>query len=114
MEEKDKRPVSVIDQAKEYAKTNVKLAKYEALDKGSSVAGEIITDVAQIICFLFIIGFASLTLGFYLSDILGSFWAGFGCVFVLFLVIFLGTKIFKKNIEKTVVNSVVRKFFKHL
>lgn len=114
MKEKDERPSSVIDQSKEYAKTNIKLAKYEALDKGSSVAGEIITDVAQVICVLFIIGFASLTLAFYLSDVLGSFWAGFGCVFVLFLAIYFGTKIFKKTIEKNITNSVIRKFFKHI
>ena len=111
--EADKNPEPfIIDQLKEYAETRLKLAKYEAIDKGSAFAADIIADVALICCVLLAFLFASITLGFYLATVLGSDWAGFGCVTALYLLVAILVKVFKKSFEKPIVNAFIKKFFK--
>jgi len=114
MDAKNNKQPSVITQLKEYAETHIKLAKYEAIDKSSSIIGELIADMVQVICILLITVFASLTLAFYLASILDSLWAGFGLVLLMYLLIFFFVRMFKKKIEKPIINAVVHKFFKHI
>jgi len=115
MKEEDKTPPQpILAQLKEYIDTQVKLAKLEVIDKGSGIIGEVLADLIQVICILFLMLFASITLGFFLADLVKSEWMGFGMVFILYLLIFLFIRLFKRAIEKPVINAVVRKFFKHL
>jgi|SRR3569833_2241075 len=115
MKEDDKTPPQpILAQLKEYIDTQVKLAKLEVIDKASGIIGEVLADLIQAICVLFLILFASFTLAFFLADLVKSEWIGFGIVFIFYLLIFLFIRIFKGSIEKPVINAVVRKFFKHL
>jgi hypothetical protein len=101
----------VIDQVKAYAETRLKLAKYQAIEKGSSVIAEIVADVVMAFCFLLAFLFASITLACFLAVVLGSYWAGFGCVALLYLLIAIAVIMFKKSIEKPLINSIIKKFF---
>ncbi len=112
MEEAKKETPPIIDQLKEYAETRIKLAKYQAVEGGASLAASIIADVVTIISMVLAFIFASFTLAFYLSDVLHSYWMGFGCVALLYLIIAIAIKVNKKNLEKPIINAFIRKIFK--
>jgi hypothetical protein len=102
----------IIGQLKSYLSTRVRLAKYQAIEKGTSVAADIIADTVLIFCFILTFVFASVTLAFFLAEILGTNWEGFGCVTLLYLFVTVGVMIFKKNLERPVINMLIKKLLK--
>jgi hypothetical protein len=112
MEEKKETPPPLIGQLKEYVETRIKLAKLQAIDGSSRVAASLIADFAVVITLVLSFVFASLTLAYYLSDVLGTNWMGFGCVAILYLLIALVMKLNKKRIERPIANEFIQKIFK--
>ena len=112
MEDKKETPPPIIDQLKEYVETRLKLAKLQAIEGSSSFAASIIADFAVVITLVLAFIFASLTLAYYLSDVLGTNWMGFGCVAILYLLIALVIKLNKRRIEKPIANEFIQKIFK--
>ena len=112
MEDKKEPQPPIIDQLKEYAETHIKLAKYRAIEGGTSIAASIIADVVVIFCMLWAFIFASITLGFYLSSLFHSDWEGFGCVALMYLIIALVVKYNRKSLERPVINAIIQKIFK--
>ena len=106
-------PPPIIDQLREYAETRIKLAKYQAIEGGTSIAASIIADVVTIISMVLAFIFASFTLAFYLAQVLTSYWEGFGCVALIYLIIALAVKYNKKSLEKPVGNAIIQKIFKN-
>ncbi|MDB5030191.1 phage holin family protein [Mucilaginibacter sp.] len=114
MEEAKKEPQPpLIDQLKEYAEIRLKLAKYKAIDGGSTIFAGLIADVVVAISMVLAFIFASFTLAFYLSQLLDSLWEGFGCVALIYLLIAIIIKVNKKSIEKPIANAFVHKIFKN-
>lgn len=113
MEAKKDTQTPLIDQLKEYAETRIKLAKYKAIDGGSSVVASIIADVVVVISMVFAFVFASFTLAFYLADVFNSLWKGFGCVALIYLLIAVLFKVNKAALEKPIANKFIQKFFKN-
>jgi len=105
-------PPPLVDQLKEYAETSIKLAKYRAIEGGTSIAASMIADVVTIICIAFAFIFASITLAFYLAYVWGSLWEGFGCVALIYLLIAIIVKLNKKSLEKPVINVLIQKILK--
>jgi len=103
----------IIDQLKEYAETRIKLAKYQAIEGGSSFAASLIADVVVIGSMVLAFMFASFTLAFYLADVLGANWKGFGCVAIIYLLISFAVKLNKKSFEKPIANTFIQKIFKN-
>ncbi|MBC7400538.1 MAG: phage holin family protein [Mucilaginibacter sp.] len=103
----------LFDQLKEYAEIRFKLAKYQAVDGGSAIFASLIADVVVAISMLLAFVFASFTLAFYLAEVLQSYWGGFGCVALLYLLIATFIKVYKRTIEKPIANAFVRKIFKN-
>ena len=103
----------IIDQLKEYAETRIKLAKYQAIEGGSSFAASLIADGVAIGSMLLAFIFASFTLAFYLADVLGANWKGFGCVAIIYLLISVAVKLNKKSLEKPIANTFIQKIFKN-
>jgi hypothetical protein len=103
----------LIDQLKEYLETRLKLAKYKAIDGSSTVVASIIADVVVIISMVLAFIFASFTLAFFLSGLLGSYWQGFGCVTLLYLLIAVVLKINRHGFERPIANAFIQKFFKN-
>jgi hypothetical protein len=112
MEDKKETPPPIIDQLKDYAETRIKLAKYQAIEGGSTVAASIIADVIIVISLVLAFIFASCALAFYLGKLFGAEWIGFGCVALLYLVISMVIKVKKPGIEKRIANEFVQKIFK--
>jgi 4-hydroxybenzoate polyprenyltransferase len=111
MEAKNETPPPIIDQLKDYAETRIKLAKYQAIEGGTSIAAGLIADVAVFISSVLAFIFASVTLALYLGKVLGAYWAGFGCVAIIYLMIALVVKANKKKLEKPIVNAIIQKIF---
>lgn len=104
---------SVIKDLKDYFETRYKLLKYEAIDKGSSMIADIITDIILIVIYMLAVVFFSITIALCLGRLLGSVWMGFGCITVVYLVISLFHRLFKTAIENALIRSLAAKLFKH-
>jgi Putative Actinobacterial Holin-X, holin superfamily III len=112
MEDQKETPPPIIDQLKDYAETRIKLAKYQAVEGGSSILASLIADTVAIISMAFAFIFASITLAFYLAYKFDSLWEGFGCVAIIYLLIAVILKINKKRLERPLVNAFIHKIFK--
>ena len=111
-ENKEKDIEAILLDAKEYIDTRIEYTKLSFVEKGAKLVADLITNTTVIICFVLSFLFASFTLALYLSDVLGSYAKGFGCVAVIYLflsIIVLLTK--DKYIEKVLVNLFIRKYF---
>jgi hypothetical protein len=113
MEEAKKEPQPVFDQLKDYAEIKLKLAKYKAIDSGSTIFASVIADVVVAISALLAFIFASFTLAFYLAEVFQSDWKGFGCTALIYLLIAVIIKYNKSGFEKPIANAFVMKFFKN-
>jgi hypothetical protein len=102
----------IIDQLKEYFETRVKLAKYKAVEKGSSFIASIIVDLIVILIAAVTFLFASFTLALYLADVFHSYWKGFGTVAGFYLIIVFIILMAKNTFEKPIINVFIRKIFK--
>lgn len=112
MEEKKNTPPPIIDQLKEYADTQIKLAKYEAMDQGSRLAANFAVDLIIGVCFVMAFFFLSMALAFVISRLLGSYWAGFGVMAGVYLIIALIIYSRKGKLGPPLANMFIRNFFK--
>ncbi|UKT62588.1 phage holin family protein [Pedobacter mucosus] len=97
-------------------KTNLELRgeyiKVKAVQQVSEIAADVITNTFVIICFILAFLFGSITLGFFLSDLLKSYALGFGGLTIFYVL--LATVVFgsrSRFIEKALVNLAIRKYF---
>lgn len=112
MEEQKEQTQSIIDQLKEYVETRITLAKYKAIEQGTSAVAGIIVTLATIIIGLLAFLFASITLALYLGHVLGSNWQGFGIVTAFYLLIVIIILAAKTSFEKSIINGFIKKIFK--
>lgn len=111
MEEKKDTPPPLFDQLKDYADTQLKLAKYEAIDRSSKFMASFITDMLVAVIFVLAFLFISFAIAFVLSRLLGSNWAGFGCMAGIYIIIGLIIIWQKDKIQGPLVNLFIKKFF---
>lgn len=113
MEEDDIDPQKIFDKIKEYVKVRTELSILTAIDKGTQLFANLLTDGLVIILIVLSGLFASLALGFYLSELLGNSYVGFLIVAGVYLLGALILISIKDNyLEKRIVNSLIAKFFK--
>lgn len=113
MEEQKQEQPTLGDQLKEYVETRIKLARYQAIDKGTSLMANMITDIFVVVCMILTFFFATLTLAFFLGQVLGALWMGFGCVAVLYLLVALIVSAVKnKHLEPHIINFLIKKLIK--
>jgi uncharacterized membrane protein YcjF (UPF0283 family) len=111
MEEQKETPPPIIDQLKEYAETQIKLAKYEAIDRSAKFLASFVTDMVVGVVFVLTFLFLSFAMAFILSRWLGSNWAGFGCMAGIYLIIAIIIILLKDKVQKPLINLFIRKFF---
>jgi len=108
----DEKP-GLTDQLKQYVETRIKLARLQAIEKGTSFSANLITEFFVMVCIAITLQFATITLALFLGSIMGSYWQGFGVVTVLYLVVaFAIAKTKRKFIEPRIVNFLVKKLLK--
>jgi len=111
-ENKEKDLEDIFLDAKEYIDTRIEYTKLSAVEKGSKIFADLITNGAVIVSFILAFLFASFTLALYLSDVLGSYARGFGCVAGIYLLLSVIVYLTKdKYIERLLVNLFIRKYF---
>ena len=111
MEEQKETPPPIIDQLKDYAETQIKLAKYEAIDRSSKFLASFVTDMVVAVVFVLTFLFLSFAMAFILSRWLGSNWAGFSCMAGIYLIIAIIIILLKDKVQKPLINLFIRKFF---
>jgi hypothetical protein len=67
----------------------------------------------MVIVFIGAFVFFTLTLAFFLGRLLGSTWAGFGYITLLYLLLSLFNRAFKLRIEKVLIRVLIQRVFKH-
>ena len=110
-DQKDTQPQSLIDQIKEYIELQIKIAKYKAIDGSSEAFATIVIAIILSVAGILVLLFASVALGFYLSEVLHTNWGGFGCVALLYLVAALILYLCRQSIKNSIANSFINKIF---
>ncbi|MET3977647.1 hypothetical protein ABIB62_000214 [Mucilaginibacter sp. UYP25] len=110
--EKEQATRPIVDQIKDYAETRFKLIKYEVIERSTSIIADVIIEIVIIITGVLTFLFASFTLALFLADILHSYWQGFGCVALLYLLITVLVMVAKRGFERPIINAMIRKLFK--
>lgn len=103
----------IIDKLKEYVDTRLRLAKLVAIEKSASVVAEVVAILIISVFLLLAFLFVSLALGFYISELLGNSYSGFFIVALFYFLVALVVFLIKGNIlERSIVNTIIRKTFK--
>jgi hypothetical protein len=114
-ENKEKSIEDLYDDAKSYLDTKVEYTRLYLVEKVSKIFADVVTNAVVIICFVLAFLFATLTLALFLSDVLGSFTKGFGCVALIYLFLALIVYFTKdKYIEKAIINFTIKNYFNKL
>jgi hypothetical protein len=114
-ENKEKSIEDLIADAKVYLETRVEYTRLYLVEKVSKIFADLVTTATVIVCFVLAFLFGTFTLALFLSDVLGSYTRGFGCVSLIY--IFLAVIVYftkDKYIEKAIINFAIRKYFNKL
>ena len=113
MEDQELDAQEVISKVKEYVEVRKELAVLSAVEKGSQLFANLLTDGLVVLFGVLSILFGSLALGFYLSELIGNSYSGFlivtGFYFLVAIIIY---SLKDKYMEKHIVNGIIKKFFK--
>jgi len=114
-ENKEKDLKDLFDDAKSYLDTRVEYTRLYLVEQVSKIFADIVTNAAVIICFILAFLFGTFTLALFLSDVLGSYARGFGCVAVIYVLLALVVYYTKeKFIEKAIINFTIKNYFNKL
>lgn len=102
----------IIEQLKQYLETKIKLLKYEGIDKASAIIADIVTDIVLIIIGLVAFIFFSVTLALFAGYLLKSYWMGFGCVTLLYVLILFSGHLLKVSLQNMFIRIFIKKMFK--
>ncbi|QDW27582.1 phage holin family protein [Pedobacter sp. KBS0701] len=114
-ENKDKSVEDLVDDAKGFLEARVEYTRLYIVEKASKIFADLVTSTAVIVCFILAFLFGSVTLALYVSDLLGSYAGGFGCVSLFYILLAIIVYLTKdKYIEKAIINVAIRKYFDKL
>lgn len=111
--EQNKTNPPIIEQIKEYAETRIKLIKYKTIDQATGIIASVVAYSIIAVLGLFILLFLNITLALFLGSVLGSYWAGFGCVTLLYIILAILVFVLKaKYIEAPLISLFIKTLFK--
>ena len=110
MEEKKFSINGVYQKSKEYIDTRFKLFKLKLVERSSRLIASLITDGLKAILALFVVFYLSLSLGFYLSELLGSSSLGFLATGGIFVVLIIVVSAFDNPLERFFMNLSIKRF----
>jgi hypothetical protein len=113
MKEQTEEDKGLIGNIKEYANIRKELAMLTVAEKSSTAAAGAAAGSILAILALFIFFFGSLTLGFYLSEVIGNTYSGFLIITGFYLLVALIIYFTQENlIKKPIENGIIKNFFK--
>lgn len=111
--EQNKTNPPIIDQIKEYVETRIRLIKYKVIEQATGIIASVISLAIVAILGLLILIFGSITLGLGLGAAFGSYWIGFGCVTLIYVILAILVFVLKaKYIEAPLIGFFITKLFK--
>jgi len=114
-ENKEKSIEDLYDDAKSYLDTKVEYTRLYLVEKVSKIFADVVTNALVVICFVLAFLFGTFTLALFLSDVLGSYTKGFGCVALIYVFLALIVYFTKdKYIEKAIINFTIKNYFNKL
>ena len=114
-ENKEKSIEDLYEDAKVYIDTRVEYTRLYLVEKISKVFADVVTNATVILCFVLAFLFGTVTLALFLSEVLGSYARGFGCVSLIYVFLALIVYFTKdKYIEKAIINFTIRNYFNKL
>jgi len=112
---KEKGIEDLYEDARTYLDTKVEYMRLYLVEKVSKIFADIVTNAVVVICFILAFLFGTVTLALFLSDVLGSFTRGFGCVALIYALLAMIVYYTKdKYIEKAIINFTIRNYFNKL
>ncbi len=112
--EQNKTNPPIIEQIKEYVETRIRLVKYKVIDQATGIIASVIAYAIVAVLGLLILLFFSVTLALFLGSLIGSYWAGFGCVTLIYIILAVLVLVLKaKYIETQLIGFFITKFFKN-
>ena len=113
MKEQEEKEKGLFTNIKEYANIRKDLAVLTFAEKTSTAAAGAAAGGILAVLGLFVFFFASLTLGFYLSEVIGNTWSGFLIITGLYLIVTLIVYFSRENmIRKPIETGMIKKIFK--
>jgi hypothetical protein len=113
MKEQKEQDQGLISNIKEYATIRKDLAFLTIAEKTSEAAAGVAAGGMLAFLAIFVFFFGSLTLGFYLSEVIGNSYSGFLIITGFYLLLALIVYFTKDNlIKKPIENGVIKKLFK--
>ena len=114
MENQELDAQKIIEKVKDYVEVRKEIAILSAVEKGTQLFANLVTDGLVLLFGVLAILFGSLALGFYLSELLGDTYSGFlivtGVYFLLAIIIYA---IKDKYVEKHIIDAIIKKFFRN-
>ncbi|WP_207495466.1 phage holin family protein [Aridibaculum aurantiacum] len=102
----------VKDIAEKYVQDRLLLAKLEATEKVAGLVSKLYIIFPLAILAFFITMIASFLAGYYLSVWLGAYWAGYGIILLLYIILFFWLLyLHRSKLKHTVANKVVEAIF---
>ncbi len=95
-----------------YVEERSEIIKLTLVEKIALISGLLFSTILIVFFLLMFLLFSSVMLGFFLSNIFDSLFKGFGMVAGIYLVITLVLILFKKRIEKPVINLMIKLMLK--
>jgi len=114
-ENKEKSIEDLVEDAKGFLEARIEYTRLYLVEKVSKIFADLVTSTTVIVCFVLAFLFGSVTLALFLSDVLGSYTRGFGCVSGIYLLLAVIVYLTKdKYIEKAIINIAITKYFDKL
>jgi len=114
-ENKEKNIEELLSDAKTYLDARMEYVRLSLVEKVSKGVANMITSSVVVISFVLAFLFGTITLALFLSDVMGSFTRGFGCVSLIYLAIAIVVYLTKdKYIEKAIINVAIKTYFNKL
>lgn len=107
MEVKETLLDSLFDKAEIYAKTNIELYKFKAIDKSADVISSVVAKFAIIIVILQIVLLLNISLSLWIGDILGKTYYGFFIVTGAYVLVALILHFKRSAIIKAPINDAI-------
>jgi len=112
--EQNKVNPPIIEQIKEYIKTRINLTKYKVIDQATGIIASVVAYSVVAVLGIFILLFLSITLALLIGSLIGSNWAGFGILTLIYIILAALVLALKaKYIEAPLIGFFISKLFKN-
>jgi hypothetical protein len=97
---------------KQYVRTTIEIIKLELIERSVIISSYILLQVVRWMLFTIALLILSIALGFYISDYLNDFIAGFGFIGTIYLLVAMIISVLnQRKIEKSIQNKIIANLF---